>query len=138
MSDSREKFLKPVRELCQNLENSNSVEKLKQYVVKDKFYESNVIGILIDFLESNVERKDSAAIAGAFEIMSFIIDRGIFTKSVLVRLYNYSIREKVRIIHAMPKTNPFYTRTITGNERKHRRTALQNLPPRRSNECRKH
>ncbi|KAG5681136.1 hypothetical protein PVAND_010596 [Polypedilum vanderplanki] len=93
MSD-REKYLRPIREYLLNLHLKDSVEKLKQYAEKDKFYESCMISILIDIIESKKEQKNEIIIDNAFDIFNFIMKKGVCTTALLIHIYNYSLREK--------------------------------------------
>jgi hypothetical protein len=95
MTESREKYLKPLRDLLKSLETKDSVEKLLRFIEKDKFYESNIIPIIIELFDDKQVQRNANQIRGAFKLLNFIIQRKTYASSLLSRLYNYTIKEKV-------------------------------------------
>lgn len=98
MAEVNEKYLKPIRDICQKIIVNENVKKLvadlREYSEKGAFYEFHVFFELLEVLSQNSELSKPKT-GEIFKLLNELLRNGNNKESIISRLYNFIINHKV-------------------------------------------
>lgn len=101
MDEKSEKYLKPIRDICQKIEkNANAddqFDELRKLIKRGSFYEYHCFKLLLTLLKTNL-KLEAGKVKEIFKIIRTVIDQSSKNKnSILILYYNFIIGLKVNM-----------------------------------------
>jgi predicted amidophosphoribosyltransferase len=100
MDEKNEKYLKPIKEICEKIENSNSqtscCDELHVYIKKAPFYALHSFRMLLEILKKKVQKLPVQKAREISKTLNFIIQTDEASrKNNLISLYNFILSDQV-------------------------------------------